>query len=134
MNQSISQVEVHETATAAKETTVVTTEATASAEVEQTETMEATDATEAPSGINPEFKAAMDAYESFYTEYWELMKQYMDNPTDMGLLVKYGQMLVKMEEVNKAFEAWDESDLNAEELKYYLDVNNRVLKMLVDLE
>ena len=41
-------------------------------------------------------------------------------------------MLTKADEVDEAFKKWDESDLNSEELKYYLDVNNRVLKMLVD--
>ena len=41
-------------------------------------------------------------------------------------------MLTKIDEVDKAFKKWDQSDLNSEELKYYLDVNNRVLKMMVD--
>lgn len=39
----------------------------------------------------------------------------------------------KNEEMNEAFEAWDEDELSNEELKYYLDVNNRVIKMLIDV-
>jgi len=35
--------------------------------------------------------------------------------------------------MSKAFDAWDQDDLNKEELKYYLDVNNRVMQMLVDV-
>ena len=83
--------------------------------------------------IRPEFKEAMDSYEAFYTEYCEFMKKYSENPTDLTLLAKYADMLVKAEEMNEAFEEWDEDDLNSEELKYYLDVNNRVMKMLVDV-
>lgn len=84
-------------------------------------------------GIDPEFKAAMDAYESFYAEYCELLKKYTANPTDLTLLAKYADMMSKAEQMDAAFEAWNEDDLNSEELKYYLDVNNRVLKMLVDI-
>lgn len=60
------------------------------------------------------------------------MKEYSENPTDLTLLAKYSDMLVKAEEMNEAFEEQDEDELNSEELKYYLDVNNRVMKMLVD--
>lgn len=84
-------------------------------------------------GIRPEFKEAMDSYEAFYTEYCEFMKSYSENPTDLTLLTQYAEMLAKMEEMNEAFEAWDEDDLSSEELKYYLDVNNRVMQMLVDV-
>lgn len=93
-----------------------------------------TEATEAlVNGMRPEFKEAMDAYEAFYREYCDLLKKYTENPTDFSILGQYTNMLTKMDEVEKAFEKWDESDLNSEELKYYLDVNNRVMKMLVDV-
>lgn len=87
----------------------------------------------ATDGIRPEFKEAMDSYEAFYTEYCEFMKEYSENPTDLTLLAKYADMLAKAEEMNKAFETWDEDELSNEELKYYLDVNNHVMKMLVDV-
>lgn len=83
--------------------------------------------------IDPEFKAAMDAYESFYVEYCDLLKKYMANPTDLSLLTKYADMMSRAEQMNQAFEAWNEDEMNNEELKYYLDVNNRVMKMLVDI-
>ena len=83
--------------------------------------------------IRPEFKEAMNSYETFYTEYCTFMKEYSENPSDLTLLAKYADMLVKAEEMNEAFEAWDEDELSTEELKYYLDVNNRVMKMLVDV-
>lgn len=102
-------------------------------QTEETTPEETAQPTSSQTGINPEFKAAMDAYESFYAEYCELLKKYAANPTDMSLLVKYADMMSKVEQMDAAFEAWDEDDLNSEELKYYLDVNNRVLKMMVDI-
>lgn len=85
------------------------------------------------SGIRPEFKEAMDTYEAFYDEYCELMKKYKENPTDLTILTKYLEMMSKIEEVDKAFEAWDSSDMSSEELKYYLDVSARIQKKLIDL-
>lgn len=100
---------------------------------EDKEPVEPTQTTDAPDGVRREFKEAMDSYEAFYTEYGAFMKEYSENPTDLTLLSKYSDMLIKAEEMNEAFEAWDEDELNNEELKYYLDVNNRVMKMLVDV-
>ena len=114
-------------------TTAPTTEATTEPTTEAT-TVPPTEATaELIDGMRPEFKEAMDAYEAFYKEYCELLKKYAANPTDFSILGQYANMLTKADEVDKAFKKWDESDLNSEELKYYLDVNNRVLKMMVDV-
>lgn len=87
----------------------------------------------AANGIRPEFKEAMDAYEAFYDEYCELLEKYKANPTDFTILTKYMDMMAKIEDVDKAFNAWNSSDLSAEELKYYLDVSTRIQKKLVDL-
>ena len=84
-------------------------------------------------GIRPDFKKAMDAYESFYTEYCSLLAEYKKNPTNLALLTRYYQLVAKVDEIDKAFDAWDDSDMSTEELKYYLEVNNRVMQMLVDV-
>ena len=84
------------------------------------------------SGIRPEFKEAMDAYEAFYAEYCEFLKEYQKNPSDLGLLTKYATMMKKAEEADRAFEKWDDEDLNKEELAYYIDVTARIEKMLLD--
>ena len=84
-------------------------------------------------GMRSEFKEAMDAYEAFYDEYCSFMDKYNENPSDMTLLLKYGEMLTKAVEMDEAFSEWDETELNAEELKYYIEVNNRVMQKLVDL-
>lgn len=103
------------------ETTVPTTEAPTQPE------------TTAHTGIRPEFKEAMDSYEAFYNEYFDFMEEYYRNPTNLSLLGKYASMLAKAEEVDRAFEAWDEGEMSNEELKYYLDVINRVQKRMIDL-
>lgn len=92
---------------------------------------EVTDEAESAEGIRPEFKNAMDSYEDFYVKYCEFMAEYKNNPTDMGLLMQYSQMMQQLVEMDEAFDAWESEDLSSEELKYYLEVNNRVMQMLV---
>lgn len=89
--------------------------------------------TEPASGIRPEFQAAMDSYEAFYEEYIELMEAYKKDPTNLSLLGKYSSMLSKMVDIDKAFEAWDQKDMTAEELKYYLEVSARIQQKLLGL-
>lgn len=90
------------------------------------ETNDATTNNELVDGMRPEFKEAMDSYEAFYDEYCEIIKKYTENPSDIELLAYYTDMLSKTAEMTKKFDAWENSDLNSAELKYYLDVNNRV--------
>lgn len=84
-------------------------------------------------GIRPEFQEAMDTYEAFYDEYCGFMKQYKENPSDLQLLAEYSDILSKAADMNEAFQAWEENELNNEELKYYLEVNNQVMQKLVDV-
>ena len=85
------------------------------------------------SGLRPEFKAAMDSYEAFYDEYCTFLQNYMENPTDLSLILKYTEMLSELERMSAAFDAWEETEMSNEEIKYYLDVNNRVLQKLIDV-
>jgi predicted small lipoprotein YifL len=111
-----------------------TTEPEETDEAEEPDEPEKPEKPEKPeSGLRPEFKEAMDSYEAFYDEYCDFMEKYKEDSDNLTLIAKYGKMLVRLEEVNEKFEAWDEDELNSEELKYYLDVNNRVLKKLADL-
>ena len=112
-----------------------------SGESEETEVTEPS--TEAPAtkpaaeselvdGLRPEFKQAMDAYEDFYGEYCDFMVKYKENPSDLSLLAEYADIMERAVEMDEAFREWEDEDLNNEELKYYLEVNNRVMQMLVD--
>lgn len=84
-------------------------------------------------GVRPEFKEAMDSYEEFYDEYCDILKKYTENPSDMNLLTDYADMMTKSAEMTEKFNAWENNDLNNAELEYYLDVNNRVMKKLLEV-
>lgn len=84
------------------------------------------------SGLRSEFKAAMDAYEEFYDEYLDILKKYKENPTDISLLNKYMKLIGKLSDMDAKFEAWKSEELNAEEMKYYLEVSNRIAQKLLE--
>lgn len=100
---------------------------------EDTENENANTNEELADGMHPEFKEAMDSYEAFYNEYCDIVKRYTENPSDTQLLSDYTDMLTKSVEVSEKFKAWENNDLNDEELKYYLDVNNRVAKKIIEV-
>lgn len=86
-------------------------------------------------GMHPEFKEAMDSYEEFMTEYCEFMQKYDDSDgTDVSLLTEYTEYLGKYAEFVASFEEWDEDEMNDTELAYYLDVQTRVNKKLLEVE
>lgn len=84
-------------------------------------------------GMHPEFKEAMDSYEEFYDEYCEFMKEYSENPTDVTLLAKYSEMVSKLAEMDEKFEAWNEDKMNDVELKYYIEVSERITQKLLEI-
>lgn len=112
------------------ETIETTTEETTLETAEET-TEEAVEARSA-SGLDPDFKAAMDAYEAFYAEYCDFMKKYSENSADLTLIAKYADMMAQALEMDEAFDAWGEDELNDEEWAYYFEVNAHVLEMLAD--
>lgn len=83
--------------------------------------------------IRKEFKDAMDSYEKYMDEYVAFMKKYNANPSDMSLLNDYGKMLEKYNQFTKDFEKWKDNDLNTAETSYYLDVQTRVTKKLLEV-
>ena len=84
-------------------------------------------------GLGQEFKKAMDDYEAFYDEYCDFMKRYNENPYDLTLLLEYGELVAKAKTMDDSFESWDEDEMTDAELKYYLEVNNRVTQKLLDI-
>lgn len=100
---------------------------------EDTESKDADENEELVDSMRPEFKEAMDSYEAFYDEYFNILKKYAENPSDIKLLADYTDMLTKAAEMTEKFDAWENSDMNSAELKYYLDVNNRVTQKLLEV-
>ena len=83
-------------------------------------------------GIGADFKAAMDSYESFMDEYVSIVKKYKANPSDTSILASYTEYMSKYSEFVSSFNKWKNTDLNAAEAAYYLEVQTRVSKKLVE--
>lgn len=83
--------------------------------------------------LGSEFKAAMDSYENFIDEYVDFMKKYTANPTDLSILTDYSDYMSKYSDFVTKFEKWENEDLNTAELAYYVDVQARVSKKLLEV-
>ena len=112
-------------------------------ETEQKQESEPTSATEqqteaaekSSDGMRPEFKQAMDSYEEFMNEYCEFMKKYAESDgSDAGLLADYAKYMSKYADVVEDFEAWNDGEMNKAETAYYLDVQTRINKKLLEVE
>ena len=84
-------------------------------------------------GIGSDFKAAMDAYETFMNKYVDFMKKYQSNPADLSLLADYAAYMSDYAKFCDDFAKWEDEDLNAAELAYYVDVQARVTKKLLEV-
>lgn len=104
-----------------------------STSVETPDNTETSTPVETDDVIGSDFKAAMDSYEKFMDEYVAFMKKYMDNPTDMSLVLDYANYTSKYADAVKNFEKWDDEELNTAELAYYIDVQARVAKKLLEV-
>lgn len=82
--------------------------------------------------LRSDFKEAMDSYENFMNDYAEFVKKYKDNPTDTSLLADYADYMTKYADVVEEFDKWESEDLNDAELAYYIDVQARVSKLLLE--
>lgn len=94
-SESDDEITVAETPIVGTEPPETTSEEAPTPETEPPKLAEASD------DLRPEFKEAMDSYESFYNEYCDFMIKYQENPTDLQLILEYGKILIKAEEMNK---------------------------------
>lgn len=120
-----------DTGTSEPATTEPSTETTTPSESSSTETKP--NDTELVDGMRKDFKDAMDSYEAFMDEYVAFMKKYSDNPSDVGLLADYTKYMSKYADMVEKFDKWESEDLNDAELAYYIDVQARVSKKLLDV-
>lgn len=83
-------------------------------------------------GMRPDFKSAMDSYETFMGEYCDFMAKYNESDgSDLSLLSDYASFLSQYAEMAESFEAWDSEDLTDAETAYYLEVQTRVSQKLL---
>lgn len=109
--------------------------ATAPAEPETEKATEENKANDTPlvNGMHKDFKEAMDSYEAFMNEYVEFLKKYQSNPNDAKLLADYAKYVSKYADMCDTFDKWESEDLNATEQAYYIDVQARVSKKLLEV-
>lgn len=92
------------------------------------------DSSELVDGMRPEFKKAMDSYEEFMDEYCEFMKKYEESDgASLELMDDYLDYMDKYADVMEDFEDWDDGEMNAAETEYYVDVQTRVSKKLIEV-
>lgn len=132
-------IEKRKTDTAAEpaESDVPTAPASEEAPAEETPAVDSSSSVDASSeelvdGMRPDFKAAMDSYESFVDEYCAFMEKYSESDgTDISLLADYASFLAEYADMTSSFEDWDDSDMNDVELAYYLEVQARTSQKLL---
>lgn len=119
-----------------KETTV-TEESGEDAEAEET-SVSSTEPADVDSGndtnadgVNADLKEFLDSYEDFMTEYCDFMSTYDDN--NPLALVEYGKLVAEYADFVEKCDAYEEEEMSDEDLKYYLEVTNRVNLKLIDL-
>ena len=61
------------------------------------------------------------------------MKKYAENPSDLTLLADYASFMSRLTEMDEAFDQWEDQDLSAEELAYYVEVNARIQQKLLEV-
>lgn len=84
--------------------------------------------------VTPSFKELMDSYEEFVKEYVDFMKRYADSDDITGMLTEYQEYITKLQEWEKKVEDYKSNDLTLADLDYYAQVNERILKMLYEVE
>ena len=131
MTVEIEAAKNSDTSTTESATTEPSAETTAPSESNPTETKP--NDTGLVDGMRKDFKDAMDSYEAFIDEYVAFMKKYSDNPSDVSLLADYTKYMSKYPDMVEKFDKWESEDLNDAELAYYIDVQARVSKKLLEV-
>lgn len=80
--------------------------------------------------IDPQFKKAMDSYESAMKEYSSFMKKYTSSSNPVSMLNDYNQIMKKYTNANNEFNKIKKESLNSAELAYYLEVQSRVVNSM----
>ena len=86
------------------------------------------------SEIRPEVKKAIDSYESFMNKYIDFMKKYSESDDAVSMANDYAEYMEKYTKVVKDFDALKDNDLNDAELKYYLEVQNKINTDLISIQ
>ncbi len=100
---------------------------------ENNEKKEENKETKSSKEIGADFKSAMDSYEKFFDEYVAIMKKYKNNPSDVSVLADYTKYMGKYTKMMEDFEKWEDEEMNTAEMAYYLEVQGRITKKLLEV-
>lgn len=92
---------------------------------------EAAEASAAPAGVNPDLKAFLDGYEAFIDKYIDFMQKYQANPTDLGLLMEYADMMQEYADFMEKVDDYDSDEMSAADAAYYLEVTSRCTQKML---
>lgn len=106
-----------------------------STEVSLTETLEIEiDSTKSSNvNIRPEFKEAIDSYESLIIEYCDFMKKYNNSDDKTSMLSDYTNYVAQYVDTMAKISALNDGSLSSEELKYYSEANLRITQLLLEV-
>ena len=83
--------------------------------------------------VSADFKATMDSYEAFFDEYVDFMKKYSESDDVTTLFADYTEYMTKYADYIQKLESVDEDSLSDADLAYYLEVQNRINKKLLEV-
>ena len=100
--------------------------------VEHTEISEPTNTAERV-GVSDSFKKAMDEYERFFDNYVKFMKEFQATDNTASLLGQYTEYMTQYVETMESFEQIENQELTDDELVYYLEVQSRITRKLLEV-
>ena len=86
------------------------------------------------SAVTPELKEFLDSYESFMNEYVEFMKKYENaDAADLAAMLNdYMDYMKKLTEFSEKADQYDQEQMSAADLSYYLEITNRINQKLLE--
>ena len=84
-------------------------------------------------GTDQSFRAVMDSYEAFFSDYVSFMKKYEEADAPLSMLADYLDFMAKYVDMMEALDEIEEDDLSAADWAYYLEVHARIMRKLDEL-
>lgn len=82
-------------------------------------------------GVDSDLKKFLDDYEAFIDDYIAFMTKYENSDNSIEMLSDYSNMMLKYASMEESLESYDEDNMSAVDLAYYLEVLNRCnMKMM----
>lgn len=84
-------------------------------------------------GVTPEFREAMDSYETFFDEYIAFIRKFGNDNNDLSMLIDYADFMTRYADMVQKMDAIEETQLSVADDAYYLEVTVRIYKKLAEI-